>query len=152
MWTLKLFHARSSDTRVIHACDSCMSHTHVKTHKLLSTGCVHTACSQLVDKLSTACWQLATGLLSSTDLLQVVPTTWYQQFVNKLWVTTSGVLVGEATPPQLAILGGRKNEKGVRGADTALNFESGWEKHIWKNIVTSAKKRCVYRLINRLSA
>jgi hypothetical protein len=34
------------------------------------------------------------------------------------------------------------------------NFESGWEKRILKNIVvsTSAKKRCVIRLINRLSA
>jgi hypothetical protein len=150
MWTLKLFHARSSDTRVIHACDSCMSYTQVKTHKLMSTGCVHTACSQLVDKLSTACWQLATRLLSSTDLLQVVPTTSYQQFVNKLWVTTSGVLVGEATaPPSWQFLGAQK-WKG--GADTALNFESGWGKHIWKNIVTSARKRWVYRLINRLSA
>ena len=52
----------------------------------LSTGCVRTACSQLVDKLSTACWQLSTRLLSSTDLLQVVPTTCYrpaiQQFIN----------------------------------------------------------------------
>jgi hypothetical protein len=49
--------------------------------------------SQLVDKLLTTCWQLATRLLSSTDLLQVVPTTCcyrpaIQQFVNKLWVTT----------------------------------------------------------------
>jgi hypothetical protein len=56
-------------------------------------GCVRTACSQLVDKLpTTACWQLAIRLLSSTDLLQVVPTTCYhpaiQRFVNKLWVTT----------------------------------------------------------------
>jgi hypothetical protein len=38
--------------------------------------------------LSTACRQLATRLLSSTDLLHVVPTTCYrpaiQQFVNKL--------------------------------------------------------------------
>jgi hypothetical protein len=38
------------------------------------------------------CWQLAKRLLSSTDLLQAVPTTCYrpaiQQFVNKLWVTT----------------------------------------------------------------
>jgi hypothetical protein len=50
------------------------------------------SCSQLVDKLSTACWQLATRLLSSADLLQVVPMTCYrpgiQQFVNKLRVTT----------------------------------------------------------------
>jgi hypothetical protein len=53
----------------------------------LSTGCVRTACSQLVDKLSTACWQLATRLSNSTDLLQVVPTA-IQQFVNKLWVTS----------------------------------------------------------------
>jgi hypothetical protein len=37
---------------------------------------VRTACSQLVDKLLTACWQLATRSLSSTDLLQLlVPTT-----------------------------------------------------------------------------
>ena len=58
----------------------------------LSTGCVRTACSQLVDKLLTACRQLATRFLSSTDLLQVVPTTCYrpavQQFLDKLWVTT----------------------------------------------------------------
>jgi hypothetical protein len=51
-----------------------------------------TACSQLVDKLSTVCLQLSTRLLSSTDLLQVVPITCYhhviQQFVNKLRVTT----------------------------------------------------------------
>ena len=40
--------------------------------------CVHTACSQLVDKLSMACSQLVTRLLSSTDLLQVVPTTCYR--------------------------------------------------------------------------
>jgi hypothetical protein len=43
-----------------------------------------------------ACWQIVNGLLarlsSSTDSLQVVPTTCYrsaiQQLVNKLWVTT----------------------------------------------------------------
>ena len=45
--------------------------THVKTDKpaadlshCCSTGCVRTACSQLVDKLLTTCWQLATRLLS----------------------------------------------------------------------------------------
>jgi hypothetical protein len=48
--------------------------------------------SQLVAKLSAACWKLfAKRLLSSTDLLQVVPTTCYrpaiQQFVNKLHVS-----------------------------------------------------------------
>jgi hypothetical protein len=52
---------------------------------------------QLVNRMCShclfpACWQLATRLLSSTNLLQVVPTTCYrpaiQQFVNKLWVTT----------------------------------------------------------------
>ena len=59
---------------------------------------------QLVDRmcshwLSQACWQVATslqqtcytGLMNSTALLQVVPTTCYQaasqQLVNKLWVT-----------------------------------------------------------------
>ena len=54
----------------------------------LTTGCVRTACSQLVDKLSTTCSQLATRLLNSTDLLQVVATTCYrlviQEFVKKL--------------------------------------------------------------------
>jgi hypothetical protein len=58
----------------------------------LSTGCVRTVCCQLVEKLPTTCWQLATRLLSSTDLSQVAPTTCYrpafQQFVNELWVTT----------------------------------------------------------------
>ena len=48
--------------------------------------CLFPACWQV------ACWQLATRLLSSTDLLQVVPTTCYrpaiQQFVNKLWLAT----------------------------------------------------------------
>jgi hypothetical protein len=33
-----------------------------------TTGCVRTACSQLVDKLSTACWQLASRLLNSTGM------------------------------------------------------------------------------------
>jgi hypothetical protein len=48
--------------------------------------CFWNACSQLVDNFPSA------RLLSSTDLLRVVPTTCYrpaiQQFVNKLWVTT----------------------------------------------------------------
>jgi hypothetical protein len=46
----------------------------------------------VVDKLSTACSQLATRLLSSTDLLQVVPTTCYrpaiQQVVSDNFVAT----------------------------------------------------------------
>jgi hypothetical protein len=63
----------------------------------LSTGCVRTACSQLVDKLSTACWQLATRLLSSTDLLQVVPTTCYrpaiQQYIRQQVVSDNLVAI-----------------------------------------------------------
>jgi hypothetical protein len=55
--------------------------THIKT-------CQQDVFALLVPSLSTACWQPATRLLSSTDLLQVVPTTCYrpaiQQFVNKL--------------------------------------------------------------------
>jgi hypothetical protein len=51
-------------------------------------GCIRTACLQIVDKLSTACSQLVARFLSSTDLLQVVPTTSYRpvihQLVNKL--------------------------------------------------------------------
>jgi hypothetical protein len=58
---------------------------------------VPTTCQQdvfalLVPSLLTSCQQLATRLLSSTDLLQAVPKTCYrptiQQFVNKLRVTT----------------------------------------------------------------
>jgi hypothetical protein len=57
---------------------------------------VPTTCQQdvfalLVPSLLTS-WHLATSLLSSTDLSQVVATTCYrsaiQQYVNKLWVTT----------------------------------------------------------------
>jgi hypothetical protein len=59
----------------------------------LLSGCVRSACSQLVDKLLKACWQLATRLLSSTNLLQVVPITCYrpaiQQFVTKLRATAT---------------------------------------------------------------
>ena len=51
---------------------------------------------------------------------------------------------GRATPPQPADNSwGAQKLKG--GADPAPNFESGWEK-------THLKKKCVYRLINRLSA
>jgi hypothetical protein len=58
----------------------------------VSTTCQEYVFALLVDKLSTACWQLATRLLSSTDLLQVVPTTCYcpaiQQFVGDNVVAT----------------------------------------------------------------
>jgi hypothetical protein len=51
-----------------------------------------TSCQRLVENLLQSRWQLATRLLSSTDLLQVVQTTCYRpathQFVNKLSVTT----------------------------------------------------------------
>jgi hypothetical protein len=51
----------------------------------LSTGCVRTACSQLVDKLSMTCYKVEFN--GPTDVLQIVPTTCYcpaiQQFVNK---------------------------------------------------------------------
>ena len=57
---------------------------------------------------------------------------------------------GGHPPPQLAILGGRKNEKGEPIPCRILKV--GGKKRIRKNIVTSAKKRCVYRLINRLNA
>jgi hypothetical protein len=57
------------------------------------SGCVRSACSQLVDKLLKACWQLATRLLSFTNLLQVVPITCYrpaiQQSVTKLRATAT---------------------------------------------------------------
>ena len=52
---------------------------------------IRTACSLIVDKLLQACGRLATSLMNSTALLQVIPTTCYravsQQLVNKLWVT-----------------------------------------------------------------
>jgi hypothetical protein len=54
-------------------------------------------------------------------------------------------------PPSWQLLGGGA-QKWKGGADPAPNFESGWKKRIWKNTVTSTKKKCVYRLINRLSA
>jgi hypothetical protein len=58
----------------------------LQTAMLFQQQCVRTACSQLVDKLST-CYKVVEHL-SCTDLLQVVPTTCYrpaiQQFVNKL--------------------------------------------------------------------
>ena len=113
MWHLAISRATCVATKLWHKLrdklhsikyNSALTATHVKTHKLLqtwsmqtcfnnlSTGCVRTACSQIVVKLSTACSQLATSLLSSTDLLQVVPTTCYRpeihQFVNRLWMTT----------------------------------------------------------------
>jgi hypothetical protein len=59
--------------------------------------CLFPACWQVVNSLLTTAVdsQLATRFLTSTGLLQVVPTTCYlcyrpaiQQFVNKLWVTT----------------------------------------------------------------
>ena len=75
--------------------------THEKTHnlyqtcnRLVATSLLQDlfallACSQLVDKLLQACSRLATSLMNSTALLQVVPTTCYrpasQQLVsNKL--------------------------------------------------------------------
>ena len=70
----------------------------------LSTSCEWQPCSNLMKQqhcynllisLLQACCEhilLTSLLLSSTDLLQVVPTTCYrpaiQQFVNKLWATT----------------------------------------------------------------
>ena len=41
----------------------------------LSAGCARTGCPKLVDKLLQACSRLATRLMNSTALLQVVPTT-----------------------------------------------------------------------------
>ena len=55
------------------------------------TGCARTGCPKLVDKLLQAFTRLATSLMNSRALLQVVPTTCYraasQQLVNKLCVT-----------------------------------------------------------------
>ena len=45
---------------------------------------------------------------------------------------------------------GAQKEKGAPIPRRILNVRG--KKRIRKNIVTSAKKRCVYRLINRLSA
>ena len=65
---------------------------------------------------------------------------------------TSGVLAGGQGgqgpwPPSWQFLGrGAKMKRGRR------ILKVGGKKRIRKNIVTSAKKRCVYRFINRLSA
>ena len=50
----------------------------------LLTGCARTGCPKLVDKLLQACSRLATSLMNSTALLQVVPTTCYRAAINNL--------------------------------------------------------------------
>jgi hypothetical protein len=68
---------RSSVGCILHTCSRFVAMLFQQLE--LSTGCVRTACSQLVDKLPTAHWQLTTRLLSSTDLLKL-----FQQLVIAL--------------------------------------------------------------------
>jgi hypothetical protein len=94
---------------------------------------------QLVNRMCShclfpACWKVVNGLL--TTCYKVVE-------LNRLVTSCSNNLISTICQQVVWQNAGRKNEKG--------DFESGWEKHIWKNIVTSAKKICVYKLINRLS-
>ena len=48
------------------------------------SGCVRTACSQLLCQSGTSCYHLVTRLMTVTDLLQVVPTRLIQAVRNKL--------------------------------------------------------------------
>ena len=65
---------------------------------------------------------------------------WLDPPLMELYPRFSGVQSGGrgAAAPQLAILGGCKNEKG------APNFESEWEKRIRKYIVTVLPRKDVF--------
>ena len=82
------------------------------------------------------------------------PTYRIPQNISPFLVPISGVLAvgagGPRPPPPAGNSWGAQKWKG--GADPEPNFEIGGKKRIWKNIVTSTKKKCVYRLINKLSA
>jgi hypothetical protein len=104
-WLFLMFCAQNNEIlrslknlRLLNGCDMTSSKLVWCCFNNLSfIGCVRTACPSLLTSCQRLnCWQLAIRLLSSADLLQVVPTTCYrpaiQQFVNKLLLPCSNLI------------------------------------------------------------